>query len=413
MSASFYPFFYEHPPLAFALEALAFRAAGDVWWLEGFYGATLGCLTLALMASLWRSLIPNDAHTSRPGVWLVLLLFSVMPIVSWCFSSNMLENTLTVFTTLAVLLLVLGRTARPALQLAWGAAAGLAVLAALLTKGPTGLFPLAAPLFLPLVPDVKKADALRLGLGLALALAVAAALVWLHPAANNFFHSYWYQQVVRSLSGERAHRGSRAYILVALCEQLALPFLLLVAMTWVCRRQRLWLATRPPVSFLFAVALSASLPVALSIKQSPWYAFQSFPFWALAVGAAAAPLTIAVERLLVRRRKQVAGIALALFSTALLTFALERGHVRKDMDFHHDFTIQSISLPPAAKIQACSNDLSDLTLRADFARSFGASLVAEPTSYFLASKSSGCSPPAGCSRIHPRHAQRYSLYRCP
>ena len=54
-----------------------------------------------------------------------------MPTVHWCYHNNMQENTLGVFTTAAVLLLVLAREAAPGVPTP---AAGLMVFAASMAK---------------------------------------------------------------------------------------------------------------------------------------------------------------------------------------------------------------------------------------------------------------------------------------
>ena len=88
-------------------------------------------------------------HELRQLGWLPLVLFLTIPSIRWAFVNNMLENTLTALTTFAVYFVLLsadveGRAWSPR-RLLYLAAAATAIAAAVMTKGPVGLFPLISP----------------------------------------------------------------------------------------------------------------------------------------------------------------------------------------------------------------------------------------------------------------------------
>ena len=98
-------------------------------------------LHAVVIAGIWRRLL------SAPLDWLAVLFWLTPSIVSWGAVNNMLENTQALLTTTAVLLMLDATRASTAAATAIGSTvAGVAVVAAVLTKGPAGLFPLVAPL---------------------------------------------------------------------------------------------------------------------------------------------------------------------------------------------------------------------------------------------------------------------------
>lgn len=143
--------FYEHPPLGLALEAAAFGLLGDHLIVERAFSLIVLGLHALVIALIWRRVQPSALD------WLPLLFWIMPSIVTWGAVNNMLENTQAFFTSTALLMMLAairapgplrrgGDSSASAMMLAAGA--GMAVVAAVLTKGPVGFFPLAAPLLL-------------------------------------------------------------------------------------------------------------------------------------------------------------------------------------------------------------------------------------------------------------------------
>ena len=175
---SILPVFHDHPPLAFGLQALAFAIVGDHVAVERVYSILMGGLVALLMVLIWRSTVRDSAYD-----WLPVVFWLVPAGVTWSVVNNMLENTQAVFTTLAVLAFVRSLDSARA-SYGWAYVAGLSVLGAVLTKGPVGLFPLAAPVILALVMRHHTVQALRSGAVMFGALVVGAALVIWPPVAT-------------------------------------------------------------------------------------------------------------------------------------------------------------------------------------------------------------------------------------
>ncbi len=196
-TATLYPQFHEHPPLGFWLQSLWFRVLGDHLFVERLYTAVVALATGVLIGLIWRRLDTDAASSGdhvveddgrgtagysarddcgqaeggqcgRNGLdWLPLVLWIAVPVVSWSIVGNLLETTVALFTTGAVLSALAAvadtsgesRRDNPASKVTafdattgWSVLSGFCIVAAGLTKGPVGLFPLVAPLAFLLLP---------------------------------------------------------------------------------------------------------------------------------------------------------------------------------------------------------------------------------------------------------------------
>ena len=408
-----YPVFVEHPPGGLWLESLAFRLFGDSVFVEAFFGLVMGLILLWLLVRVWRAICFEESV----GSWMPLALLSITPVVSFAFSNNLLECQETVCTTAAVGLGICAVRCRSTWHaLLLGAGLGFLVGAACLVKGPTGLFPVIVPLLaaLVLLPGSVR-PAVVASAGVALALGVLALALYVSPEAHASIAAYLHQQVWRSLSGERTTGQSRLATLSLLSGELVIPAAVLVPL-WIWARRE-----APPVLdrktlFLLAVALSASLPIMLSSRHANRYLVPSLPFFAMALSALFSKAGARLEGLLIRSersRRMLVAVAALLVIVAVTAMLAERGKVRKAVGFHNDFTLQPLLIPEGEVIGVCPDGLLTFQLRAEFARSFNASLAYDLDHRFLlVSSESSCSLPERCRPFHPPQPIHYRLYDC-
>ena len=92
--------FHEQPPLAFLLEGMFFAALGDQWWVERLYSVLTVVPTIGVLVLIWRRLLSGGPY--QRFSWLPILFWIVMPAWFWIYRHNYLENTLGMFTALAV-----------------------------------------------------------------------------------------------------------------------------------------------------------------------------------------------------------------------------------------------------------------------------------------------------------------------
>lgn len=291
--------FYGHPPLQFWLQAGLFRLFGDSLYVEKAWCGLLIVLTALLLAWCWRRLVPAD-HPAHGLDWLPALVWFTFRTAEWASTQNLLDCTMSTFCMLAVWLL-LEADGRPlARQLALDALAGLALVGGLLTKGPVALHVLGVP-FLVETLFHRRFPLGRMFRRTATLLAVVVtvgALLAQHEPARQFFAQYFRQQLVASLSGAREHAATlhaagRFYIvqLLVLNPLPAIAFGLVLR--WAVKRWRASTPAPPELLRIVALgtglALAASLPITLSVKQYSHYLAPALPYAALAVAAWLAP----------------------------------------------------------------------------------------------------------------------------
>lgn len=274
--------FHAHPPLAFGLEALFFKLLGDYWWVEKAYSMLMFLLSGLLIALIWKRTTNNFRWA-----WLPLLFWMVMPLVTWGATNNMLENTMTVFVLLAVWLMIVSYQKNNKL---WLFVAGIALFAAFLSKGFTGLFPLAFPVVYCLFDEKRRwiqgpIDTLLL----IVTLAVLSGLMFLvFPASFTYLKDYINLQVI----GGGLHEATvttRFFIVFSLLQQLIVPAVIIVILLIIrkiVKTDNIKIFEFPPDRKWFLVFLIVGLcgvvPIMLNVKQRDFYMLAALPFFALA-----------------------------------------------------------------------------------------------------------------------------------
>jgi 4-amino-4-deoxy-L-arabinose transferase-like glycosyltransferase len=293
-TATVYPAFHEQPPLALWLESLLFRAFGDVWWVERLYSVLTALPTGALVVLIWRRLLAPWPQWQTYG-WLSIALWIVVPGWFWIYRHNFLENSMGVFTALAVYAALRSLDSRR-LGVCWSALAGVAVAAAVGSKGPVGLFPLVTPTVAYLtLGGTSRRRSFGMQLALVFALATVIGLVMLEADARAFTQAYLNEQVFNSIRGARETVNSgwgRFELASGLVIDLLPSAAIVAGMVYVARRVAgcaVGWGPRGPLVFALVTAASASLPIMVSPKQSAYYAAPSWPFFAMALAIACLP----------------------------------------------------------------------------------------------------------------------------
>ncbi len=432
--------FHEQPPLAFWLESLWFRVFGDHYWVEKCYSATTVVLTGIVIVAIWRrlsrSLLPEGtsiANSQQPTAnslsWLPLCLWIALPGWAWIYENNMLENTLGLFAAIAVYA-VLRADDWGWRSVGWTSVAAAATLAAFLSKGPVGLFPLAAPLLMFFGPRRQPAwhGAVRMAALVGL-FGVGMTLLLRMPDAQHFLSTYFDRQVFASLAGAREHVSSalgRFDILVRIAGQIALPGAIAAILIAVARRKAPDISWRPaewlarPLAFALLVGLSASLPIVLSPKQSGHYAFPAYPFYCLAIACWCLPavqrLSIAVnaaEAIAVDRRQRMirAAAAVVILFAAVFTCCTWKRPAR-DKDVYYDTLVLVKTLPRAATVGLAPELADDWPLQNYLARWDEIETQIDPASpdWLLTSHRGEDSAPPGYEPV-PMGLTRYRLFQ--
>jgi hypothetical protein len=315
-------------------------------------------------------------------------------------------------------------------SIGWTCVAAAATLAAFLSKGPVGLFPLAAPLLMVVGPRRQLVwhGALRTAALVGLFGIGVTILLW-QPDARQFLEVYFNRQVFASLAGAREHVSSplgRLDILVRILGQIAVPAAIAAVLIAVARRKSPDISWRPNkpllrrMSFPLLVGLSASLPITLSPKQSGHYAYPAYPYFCLAIACWCLPAVLrlsaaatdAEATILARRQRLVwAGCAVAILFAAVFTLCTWQRPAR-DRDVYFDTLAFQQALPRASTIGLAPELAEDWPLQNYLARWHEIETQIDPDApdWLLTARRADDATPTGYEAVQVT-LSRYRLYQ--
>jgi hypothetical protein len=366
--------------------------------------------------------------TARAGdlsaSWFPILLFVAFPVVSWIFSSNMLENTMVVFILLASLLIIASiRQDRLPLAILFAVGGGFSIFLAILSKSVNGVYPLAIPFIWWLV--IRDISFKRMVLITAVLLvAIGAAsyfLVFRNPDAVSFFEGYFNKQLFKSMRGQRGSVARYTFLRKLVLESLV-PWALCVLL-YLWKRAELNLRRNRAFFLTVLIALSGSLPLFLSPRQTGWFLFPAFPFFAMAYAAFFSGSARRLEQD-TARKSSLKGVILCLSVTILVTAVawmfLEKGSVKREEDFYRDFVLQKVTIDERPVMTALPPSLEvKFALVAALQRELKASLTDDPNQKYLFARKEFQADSLITERyekIHPENPSGYVLFRrkqCP
>jgi len=332
------PAFHHHPPLALGLQSLLFSAFGHAFYVENLYQLSALLILIAMMLVLWK-----DSTGSMNGGWVMLFLFFLMPVISFSFTNNFLENTVVVFTTGAVLCQM--RSFGSNWWIPWLVCSALLILVAVLTKGPVGLFPLVTVIILGIVNQKAWRLVARSFVVLLLSFCIGAALIWSLPEARQSLTRYFEYQLIGTLEGTMPRGHDRLYMLRNLATTLLLPVIIAVAVAWYRRVE----FSRNSFAWLL-IAFSASIPLLLSPRHFSQYIVPSLPFYALFLASIVGDVTFQWRA---NHLKILKASAAFMLTGLLVSSWLDFGKINNDFEEFHDLPRIMEVVPPATTIGIC------------------------------------------------------------
>jgi hypothetical protein len=385
--------FYEHPPLHFALQGMFFKVLGDTIWVERLYCALVVLLQCFIISKIWQLFFKEDTE-KRTMTWLPILFFYLIPIAMWGMATNMLEGTMGIFTLAAVWLAVLYKENYAGVLLAGGC-----IVAAFLTKGLVGLFPLVVPSVLWMLNPSKKSFQLYFLQGLLLFFVVMIAAIgfYFYPPSHHFFNIYFQQQVVKALSGGRETAPTGHFYLIPKLFTEAIPLIIVsLGCCWYARKRKVALPSTFSVKFCLSIFFCAYLPLLISVKQSPFYVIPAMPFLALAYAAWLSPVFLSFKEILEEKylpflRSSTQYLTILLVGILIYSIALI-GKTRAGEGLIDDLKRFRTVIPHGAKITACRELIEDSALLAYAQRYFEWELQLNATSEWVLMKKGVCEP---------------------
>lgn len=281
--------FSGHPPLFFFMESLFFRLFGDGFWVGNAFIFTLAIAVLIILHLCLQELAHlTYSPINKKHSWVILLLWISAGHVAWGFNNNAIETLLTFWTLLSFYAILKYYHTKSSLKYFFFLLASGTVFCAYLTKGPVGLYPLATP-FLYGLAFHRKSLYLYFIHSLCLSLLTASYFLILlcsNDAALGFLKQYHQVQIVATLSLEKSYFYGLKTVMFHIFKMQALSISISV-IAYLCapkKHRALTTPVRNGLLFLLSVALSASLPVAVSSKFFSYYLIPSAPIFAIAFG---------------------------------------------------------------------------------------------------------------------------------
>ncbi len=362
-----HPQYWDNPQLGAYFQSLWFKVFGDHYWVDKLYSLFCALVQLALIASAWRINFYDNAEVKK-HTWLPCFLFMLIPLTSWGYSSNLLENTMSIFTTASIIAFLLFIRTGGNLLL-HSTIGGALIFLALITKGPVALFPLAVPAIFMLFEGKTAWKKLSAYLLVQLLVVVAIfAFVFNMPAPNTFLHNYLDVQLLRAIKPE----GNTGPLHFGIFVQLALALLPLLAATVVSlfvinKNKSGYNYLLAPAAIFILIGLSASAPIALSAKQNKHYLIPSLPMFALGFSCLILPLIQWLETKLKNNTALVnsaKAACLAVIAGCFIYSGVNAGNFVRDKDLLTDLEKIDVLTKSETVIRTDWGLYSDWALRA-------------------------------------------------
>ena len=353
-----FPSFHEHPALALYLESLFYRLLGNSMLVAKVYSCITYLISGYLIVLIWKEIM----HDLKTG-WLPLLLWIIIALVFWGATNNVLENTMTIFV-LSSVLFYLYSVRKYRFRMIF--LSGGMLFCAFMTKGFTGLYPLAFPFFYWIFNRERTfwqmvLDTVVLTLSMLLFFAV---IVGLNPTARESMTAYFNNQVVNSIKNVR-NTDSRFYIVVRFFMELLVSMAITLVIIVVGLYKRLINVADlknniGTVAMLFFFGLTGVVPMMISLKQSGMYALTVFPFYAILLAILSYSV---IEKIhLSLKAKRITNIGCVLLITiALVMNACYAGQTTRDKDMFNDMDCFLTVLSEKDIVQVDNEIVSDFT----------------------------------------------------
>lgn len=406
--------FYEHPPLGIAIMALPFALLGDTLVIDKLFGFFVGLVIVALILSIWRLLMPQN----REGGWLAIFYFLIFPVTSYGLQNNLLEPIATPFI-LGAVWAALRALVEPRLIYIYAGVFSACLIGGFLVKGPVTVFPLAVPLLYVLMYRSATRPAVVLMLLTVALLSITALALYAYDPAARYLGNYFTNQLYSSLSGSRGG-DDRSSLTIQLLLHLSLAVVVSMLIMMMARIKFRVLHVDRIFLLCLLIALSGSLPLEMSPRQSDFYLFPALPFLALAL---AALFRDVLNELLTRQRRfhPIYFLNSLLAAGLIVLFLLQPQQIIRHRDYHEDFTIPQIPITQRSTIHACSSTPEDnyeffanTEIPGNLQRYYGANIVKDREApYWLTTKASlaGCAPDDTYSYIGREDPAYFLIYR--
>lgn len=382
------PVFHSHPPLFFWLEGIFFKILGDNFYTERIFTFFSALLTALGIVLTWK-LFSKEAKQKK-GFWLPVLLWITIPVISWSYKNNMLENTLSIFTTFSVFFILKSHINKKIIYIL---PASIFIVAAFLTKGFVGLFPLITSFIYVVIFEkikINKSTFISF-LMLFLPFIIYFSLTIFIPKLKESIDIYIAKQLIPSVKNQKEVTANTHFdILFRLFVELLAPilvFLFLVIKKYF-KEKTVKLKNKKEFIFFLLVAISASIPLIITLKQRRFYLVPSIPFYILSFSFVIYPYILkTIDKISQKTYKIITNISLSVLLITVIFSFLKFGDAYRDKKLINDITVISKYIGTNSTITTTKELWYNWQLHAYFARKSNTSLNCDNfLEYFLIDK---------------------------
>lgn len=328
-----FPTFAEHPPLMFWLHAVGFSVFGDTIAVEKTFSLLTFIVSALLLFQIWMRL-SNDDVVVQKAFPLALLMALIAGRVNWGFANGLLDNLLAVFSLTAVLLIIIAyeRTTAvfPVRRLVILSLAGMFICLSLMTKGPVGLFPLAAPaIYWLLFRNSSFLSMILDSFAILIVIIIFLGCLYGYDSSREAIQRYLAAQLFASLSGARGHYGGGFYVFRKILGVNGYSLAILALASLAAWRWKLGKSGAEVnrsrfkrAAFLILIGMSASLPIGLSPRVANFYFNTSLLFYSAGLAILVAPVFMDALSCLREGQAKVLRFCSLLFLTASIVIVV-------------------------------------------------------------------------------------------
>jgi 4-amino-4-deoxy-L-arabinose transferase-like glycosyltransferase len=369
--------FHEHPHLAFGIQSIFYRILGESRYIDKLYSLLTVMIAGYIIVRIWKTL------GYRNG-WLPLLIWILTPTVFWASYNNLLENTLTIFTSLSVLFYL---TYQKNNNYIFIFLSGLMLALGFMTKGFVAFFPWTFPFLLWLFLKQKTFGKMVIDIAgiLVFTLTPLILLVILIPDAGLSLKKYIDDQVINSLKNIITVDSRFDIIKRLLFELIPAAGLCFLFGVWtrIKKNPEGFLRENTMKSLLFvSLGLTGVLPIMISLKQSGFYIVPAYPFFAIGTSIFIYPV---IGSLVSRLNFESKGfmffkwIGYGLFTAGIILSICSANKYSRDKVKIKDTYAILAEIPQGTIINIFPEMFEDWSLHAYYARFKGISLDPDPS----------------------------------
>jgi 4-amino-4-deoxy-L-arabinose transferase-like glycosyltransferase len=277
--------FHEHPPLAFGIQSVFYTLFGESRFIDKFYSMFTIVMVGYIILRIWKTL-------GYKYGWFPLFIWLITPTVFWASYNNLLENTLTVFTSLSILFYLKNQETKKFYLIFLS---GFVLALGFLTKGFVAFFPWTFPFLLWFFIKQKSFGKMALDTaGLFFFTIIPLLLIIsLFPTARLSLHIYIDHQVIDSLRNTVTVSSRFDIVKRLFFELIPAAVLCILLLVWACIRKSPKILIKENIKRVLVyvfLGLTGVLPIMISMKQSGFYIISVYPFFAIGAGILVYPV---------------------------------------------------------------------------------------------------------------------------